>query len=158
VITLVSSDAEVSVPSTVTVLAGQTTATFQGSTVGVVTLLVATIEALFGDCPGITVDLEVEAPVLESLGLSPSTTALLGKVTGTVTLDGPAPAGGLDVDLDSDFDLPIGNALNLTMPSSVTVEEGETTAEFEITALGTLLQTLSARLALLLMALSRHRR
>ena len=140
-VTLVSSDAAVSVPSTVTVLAGETSAQFQVTTASVAALVEATIEALLGDCPGITVDLEVKAPVLESLGLSPSTVALLGTVTGTVTVDGPAPAGGLEIELDSDFDLPMGNTLNLTMPTSVTIEEGETSVDFDITTAGTLLQT-----------------
>src|SRR5207245_4499662 len=70
----------------------------------------------------ITVD-----PIVSSLTLSP--TSVVGGVqssTGTVTLNGPAPAGGAQVLLSS------SNTGVATVPSSVTVPAGATSATFTV--------------------------
>jgi hypothetical protein len=60
------------------------------------------------------------------LGLSRTTVTAGGKSEGTVTLSSPAPAGGALVTLSSD------NTAAATVPASVTVEEGATTAKFTV--------------------------
>ncbi|HEV2472449.1 MAG TPA: choice-of-anchor tandem repeat GloVer-containing protein, partial [Chthonomonadales bacterium] len=66
-------------------------------------------------------------PVVSSVTLSP--TSVLGTLSsqGTVTLNGPAPAGGLSVDLARD------NTTVATLPATVTVAAGNTTATFTVT-------------------------
>lgn len=66
-------------------------------------------------------------PVLQSLTLTPATFAGACKTsTGRVTLSGPAPAGGAVVDLSDTNPA-------ATLPASVTVPAGATTAKFTIT-------------------------
>lgn len=72
----------------------------------------------------------VETPVLvklSSLTVSPTTIAGSLAATGTVTLNAPAPSGGVDVTLTS------GNGSVVSVPPSVTVLEGDTTTTFPIT-------------------------
>ena len=66
-------------------------------------------------------------PVLASLTVNPSSVVGGSPSTGTVTLTGPAPAGGALVSLSSD------NTLAATVPSSVTVAAGATSATFAVT-------------------------
>ncbi len=65
---------------------------------------------------------------LSSLSLNPSTVVggLLGSSTGTVTLSGPAPSGGAVVSLSS------SNASVASVPASVTVPAGATSASFTV--------------------------
>ena len=66
-------------------------------------------------------------PSLSSLTLNP--TSVVGGVqtsTGTVTLTGPAPAGGVQILLSS------GNPAAVTLPSSVTIPAGATSATFTV--------------------------
>lgn len=65
---------------------------------------------------------------LSGLSLSPAAVVEGSTSTGTVTLTGPAPAGGLVVALSS------GNTTAATVPESVTVAGGETSAAFTIQA------------------------
>ena len=66
-------------------------------------------------------------PVLTSLGVNPSSVVGGSPSTGTVTLSGPAPAGGAVVSLSSD------NTSAATVPASVTVAAGATSATFAVT-------------------------
>src|SRR6266699_1857824 len=70
----------------------------------------------------------VQQPSLTSLTLNPSTVVggLLGSSTGTVTLSGPAPSGGAVIALSS------SNASVASVPASVTVPAGATTASFTV--------------------------
>ena len=137
-ITLLSSNAAVSLPSSVTVPEGETSVSFDVGTAPVATILGAVIEALLGDCPGVTANLTVEAPILQALSISPSTFPLLGGTTATVTLSGPAPAAGVTVDLaGSEHGIIAGLAsgtLRILTPSTVTVSPGETEAVFSVNA------------------------
>ena len=65
--------------------------------------------------------------VLTALGVNPSSVLGGSLSTGTVTLSGPAPAGGAVVSLGSD------NTLAANVPASVTVAGGATSATFPIT-------------------------
>src|SRR6266699_3917489 len=70
----------------------------------------------------------VQQPSLTSLTLNPSTVVggLLGSSTGTVTLSGPAPSGGAVIALSS------SNASVASVPASVTVPAGATSASFTV--------------------------
>src|SRR6266699_2151245 len=70
----------------------------------------------------------VQQPSLTSLTLNPSTVVggLLGSSTGTVTLSGPAPSGGAVIALSS------SNASVASVPATVTVPAGATTASFTV--------------------------
>jgi hypothetical protein len=67
-------------------------------------------------------------PTLNSLTLNPSTVVggLLGSSTGTVTLSGPAPSGGVVVSLST------SNSSVARVPVSVTVPAGATSATFTV--------------------------
>jgi Domain of unknown function (DUF4082) len=94
-ITLSSSNAAASVPSTVTVPAGATSAAFTISTSAVGAPTTATISASY---TGVTksVALTVTPPTVTALTLNPSSVVGgVGSSTGTVTLSGPVPAGGV---------------------------------------------------------------
>jgi hypothetical protein len=83
---------------------------------------------------------------LQSLGIAPSSIGLLGSATGTVTLTGPAPAGGLTINLSgSTHNIAQGlfnGLLSILTPSSVTVSAGATTANFNVSATLTVLLSL----------------
>jgi hypothetical protein len=67
------------------------------------------------------------APALNTLTLNPSTVTGGKSVQGTVTLTGPAPTGGALVSLSST------NTAVATVPASVTVPAGATSASFNVT-------------------------
>jgi uncharacterized protein (TIGR03437 family) len=75
-------------------------------------------------------------PKVQSLTLSESSVAGGGTVQGTVTISAPAPNGGIVVSLAS-------NSSAATVPSSLTVPAGATSATFSITA-GSVSSTTSA--------------
>src|SRR5438477_907659 len=121
VVALTSSNTNAAtVPASVTVAAGATTATF---TVATKTLTVGTVAIITSTYDGISkaVGLVVN-PLLGSLTLNPS--VLIGGAadsTGTVTLTSAASAGGAGVTLAS------SNPNAATVPVSVTVAAGATT-------------------------------
>jgi hypothetical protein len=124
-VALSSNNAAASVPSSVTVPAGSNTATFTISTGPVSASTQATI---FASYDGVTpsASLTVTPPTVSSLTLNP--TSVIGGVqssTGTVTLTGPAPAGGAQVMLSS------SNA-SASVPSSVTVPAGSSSVTFTV--------------------------
>jgi Domain of unknown function (DUF4082)/Bacterial Ig domain len=127
-VTLSSSNTAVAtVPTSVTVPAGATSATFPVSTSAVAASTTVTISA--SGSGTLTGSLTVIPPVPSSLTLNPSSVTggpLLGSSTGTVTLNGPAPAGGAQITLSS-------NNSAATVPASVTVPTGATSATFPVT-------------------------
>jgi hypothetical protein len=125
-VTLSDNSAAVFVPASVTVLAGASSATFTIDTVPVTKNTNATISASRN---GVTRNaaLSVRAPQLASLSLSPTSVSGGNPSTGTVTLNGRAPSGGTSVALSS-------SATKVaTVPSSVVVAAGQTTANFTVT-------------------------
>src|SRR5207248_2929749 len=112
-------------PASVTVAAGATTATFtvvtKIVTVGTVAIITPTYNGI-SKAVGLVVN-----PLLGSLTLNPS--VLIGGAgsTGTVTLTSAAPAGGAVVTLTS------SNLNAATVPASVTVAGGATSASFAVT-------------------------
>src|SRR6267378_1975769 len=129
-VVLASNNGAASVPSSVAVPAGATTATFVVSTSAVAASTTVAISAAYG---GVTRSASLTvtpapppAPTLSSLTLNP--TSVIGGVqssTGTVTLSGPAPAGGAQVALSS-------NNGAASVPSSVAVPAGATSATFPV--------------------------
>ena len=114
----------VTVPASVTVASGSTTATFTTSTTGVTANVSATISAVLGSTTK-TAALTVTAPTLLSAALNPTPVTGGASSSGTVTLSGPAPAGGTVVTLSSN-----DVAKGVTVPASVTVASGSTSATF----------------------------
>jgi hypothetical protein len=126
-----SSPAVTTVPASVTVAAGATTASFTLTTVPVVQSTLVTITATAGGVTR-TAQFSVVAPPpeLSAFTLAPSSrTGGLGS-TGQVHLSAPAPKGGLTVTLSS------SDPAVATVPASVTVPAGSTTAlPFTVTTL-----------------------
>lgn len=122
-VSLSSSDSSVSVPATVTIPEGTTSATFTVATSPVAGKTTAVITAVFGGVTE-TTSMAVEPPVLTLLTLNPSSVIGRNSSAGTVTLSGPAPAGGAVVALSS------SNSSVATVPPSVIVSAGLTNATF----------------------------
>jgi acetyl esterase/lipase len=126
-VSLASSDASATVPASVTVPQGASSATFNVTTTPVNATRSVKISASRRGLTR-TVTLIVQPPALSSLTLTPSTFAGGCKTsTGKVTLTGKAPVGGIVVTLANTN--PVA-----TVPSSVTVASGSTSATFPITA------------------------
>jgi hypothetical protein len=127
-VTLSSSATAATVPSSVTVPAGATGATFTITTSAVAASTPVTISASYGGVTQ-TASLTVtpsSLPTLSSLTLSPPSVTGGNSSTGTVTLSGPAPAGGAQVMLSS------SNTGVARVPSSVTVAAGTNSATFTV--------------------------
>lgn len=125
-----SNTKDATVPTTVSIPAGATSASFTVTTVGVTASATATIDAKLGTVSKTAV-LTIKPQSVESVSISP--TGLVGgsqsSVVGTVTLTGPAPAAGAKVTLTS------SNTKAATLPASVTIPAGSTSATFTITHL-----------------------
>lgn len=126
-----------SVPASVVVPAGSTSATFAVSTVTVSTTTTVTIQATAG---GVTKSADLT--VLPAAGASLSTvtvnpTNVQGgtSATGTITLNAPAPAGGALVSLHS------SNTAAATVPSGITIPAGSSSATFTVSTLATTAST-----------------
>jgi hypothetical protein len=128
VVTLSSGDSTVAAPPvSVTVAASATVSpAFTITTTAVATDTPVSISATYN---GVTksATLSVNSPQLASLKLSPANVVGGHSTTrNTVTLNGPAPAGGASVMLSS-------NNAGATPPTTVTVADGATSATFTIT-------------------------
>jgi uncharacterized repeat protein (TIGR03803 family) len=123
-ISLSNSSAMASAPGSVTVAAGTTSATFTVTTLAVAADKTVTISAADGRVTK-SANLTVEAPTLKSLTLDPTTVAGGSTSTGTVTLSSIAPAGGLAFSL-------LTNSSSASVPSTVTVLAGKTSARFTV--------------------------
>jgi hypothetical protein len=124
---LFSNNASATVPATVTVPAGSTTAAFNVATSTVTSSVSATITASYS---GVSKTAAVTitpsgAVALASVSLSPTSVASFASTTGTITLTGAAPTGGVSVSLSS-------NNASATVPASVLVAAGNTTAAFSV--------------------------
>jgi hypothetical protein len=118
------------VPSSVTVAAGATSASFTIGTSAVTSSTAVTISASFGGASrsaSLTVALAPSSlPTLSSLRLNPSSViGGLESSTGTVTLSGPAPSGGAQI-------LFFSSNGAASVPFSVTVPAGATSANFTV--------------------------
>lgn len=122
-----------SLPATPSVSKGSTTAMlgFVANKTATTTAAV-TVTASYGASSrnlGLTIGPPAEATlVVSSVTLTPSTINSGGIATGTVTLSGAAPAGGASVQLST------GDVTVATVPPSVTVAAGATSATFTVAA------------------------
>jgi len=118
------------VPSSVTVAAGTSSATFPVSTSAVAASTAVTISASYSGATrsaSLTVTpAPPPPPTLSSLSMNPTSVTGGNPSTGTVTLSGSAPAGGAQVTLSS------SNATAARVPSSVTVAAGATSVTFTV--------------------------
>ncbi|WP_144241198.1 beta strand repeat-containing protein [Fimbriimonas ginsengisoli] len=117
-----SSSPSISVPASVSVVAGASSATYTATTVPVATNLSATLSASAGGAT-VSTPFSVTAPTLVSFSYSPTTIAGGGATTGTITISSAAPAGGLPIALTIDKTV-------ASVPASVSVPAGATTCTF----------------------------
>lgn len=123
---LLSSDnAAATLPGSVTVPANQVRATATVTTIPVAEPTVVTITARAGTTEKVAL-LEVQPPSA-AVKISPNTITGGNATTGTITLNGKAPAGGLTLTLSAD-DTHVG------VPATVTIAAGKTTATFALTS------------------------
>ncbi len=126
-VTLGSNNTLLTVPASVTVAAGATTATFSATAAATIASnQSATVTATLGSSSR-TGTVSLVAPVVSGVACVPTSLGQSAISTCTVTLTQTAPAAGTGVTLGSN------NAL-LTVPASVTVSAGATTATFSATA------------------------
>jgi len=134
-VTLSSNNAGVTVPSSVTVPAGSTSATFTVSTVGSVSAYYATISASYSGLTKTTKFGVGTSVLVHSISASPGSVTGGASSTGTVTLNTAAPTD-LVINLNSTSSL-------VTVPASVTIPAGQSSATFGISTAGTLTATTS---------------
>ena len=117
-----------SVPPSVTVAAGSTSATFTITTFPSGTTTVQ-LSATLGNTTlfaSLGVNPPPPSPALSGLAVSPASVAGGSSSTGTATLSAAAPSGGLVVSLSS------SNTAAATVPASVTVAAGATSKTFTV--------------------------
>jgi hypothetical protein len=124
-VALSSNNTAATVPGSVMVPGGATSATFAVSTKAVATSTSVTVSASYSGTTQ-TAILTVIPPVLTSLAMRPPAVTGGTSSIGTVMLDGPAPAGGAQVVLSSD------NPAVATAPDLVTVPAGARSATFAV--------------------------
>jgi hypothetical protein len=121
---LTSSDPSVTLPASVTIAQGDTSATFAVTTTPVPADVNVTISATgFGTT--LTATLAVVRPVPALLSFSPAAIPGGGSGVGTVFLSGISPAGDTVVTLQS-------TDASVTVPSTVTVPAGQTQVSFAV--------------------------
>jgi len=124
VIALSSDNSAATVPASVTVAAGATSAAFTVSTTSVGVDTVAAIDATLGNRTK-RARLEINALKVKSLRLSPENVSAGGTSTATVTLNDAAPSGGSTVNLSTE-------STAVTIPSTVVVAAGQNSATFNV--------------------------
>jgi hypothetical protein len=144
VVSLASSSGAATVPASVTVSAGLSSATFTITTISVSVQTSVTISGTFPSDVTRTAAMTVLAsPTPASVTFSPNPVAGGQTTTATVTLTGPAPSGGSVVTLSSNA------PSNAPVPASLSVPAGATSGTFTITTVGqsvTTTATISASL------------
>jgi hypothetical protein len=122
-----SNNAVMSVPVTVPVAANQTAGAFTVVTASVRANTLCTLTATYLGY-SVTATLNVLAASVRLVSVSPNeaTGGSSTVVTGTVTLNGPAPTGGVVVDLTC------SDPLLVKVPSSITVASGAATGTFSV--------------------------
>ncbi|HZH97769.1 MAG TPA: hypothetical protein VEX38_02255, partial [Fimbriimonadaceae bacterium] len=124
-VSLSSNSTAIRVPSPVLVPAGQTAASFRFSTTVVTSATTRTITATLNGRAH-TANVTVTPGGLVGLSVNPANLTATASTTGTVTLSGPASSGGAQVALSS-------NSPVIGVPASITVPQGQTSAQFTIT-------------------------
>ena len=128
----------VTVPASVVIAAGSSTATFPVTSVQTTTQTSVTVTATFPGTPPTTSAATVTvlaSPTVSSLTLAPTAVTGGASSTATVTLSGPAPAGGASVTLAST------NPSVASVPATLSIAQGASTGTFTVT---TTVQTFTA--------------
>jgi len=128
VVSLSSDSTSAVVPATATVTAGNTTATFTITTAGVSSVTTAHISATYNSVTPTPATLTINPLAISSVSVNPTTVAGPNSSTGTVTMAGPAPAGGITVSLQS-------NNSAASVPATVNVAANATSATFTVTTI-----------------------
>jgi hypothetical protein len=124
IVALSSNNVALTVPATITLAAGQTTATADLFTTAVVSNTNVTLTAaLLGVTK--TASVTVTAPGLIRLTLNPASVVGGDITTATVDISSPAPVGGMVVALSS-------NRSDVTPPATVTVPAGQTSVNAQV--------------------------
>lgn len=136
IVALSSNVSSVGVAGTVTIASGKTSATFAITTKAVSSTVVGTVTGSVGSSSK-QATLTVNSVTIASLSLSPSSVKgrSTASVTGTVTLNAAAPAGGITVTLSS------SNTTVASAPVSVSIAAGKTSGTFKVTHTGVTSQT-----------------
>ena len=116
IVDLSSNLAAATVPVSVTVAAGASTATFSVATTPIATNAIATLSATNNGVT-VTTSLTVRGPAPISVTLSPTSVAGGKSSVATITIEAPAPAGGVVVALSSSI-------ADATVPAIVTIPAG----------------------------------
>lgn len=125
VVNLTSNLAAATLPASVTVAAGATSATFTVSTTAIAANATATLSATNNGVT-VTTSLVVRGPAPISVTLSPTSVAGGRTSTATITLEAPAPAGGVVVDLSTSI-------ADASVQASVTIPAGASKASVVVT-------------------------
>jgi hypothetical protein len=126
-VALSSPSAAVAVPASVSVAAGASSASFAIATSPVAVQTVTSIGAAYsGVTKTATFTVNPAPPLaLSDLAVGVAASGYAGSYMGTVYLTAPAPAGGVDVALRP-------SSTHATVPATVTVPQGQTSAQFPI--------------------------
>lgn len=128
VVVALTSTGPISVPGTVSIPAGATSATFAITTTAVSDTTAAKVTGSYaGVVKSAAFNVVPAIVALHSISVSPSVVNSAGTATGTVRLTGKAPAGGIVVALAS------SKTAAATVPMNVTVPAGSVTASFVVT-------------------------
>jgi hypothetical protein len=127
IVKLISTSKSVIVPASVNVPIGLLAGLFTIRTAAVATSTTANVTATYGSNSQ-SASLTVLPATLVSVSLSPSSVkgSSGAVVTGTLSLSGPAPAGGLKITLSS------SDPSAASVPATVTIPAGATTAKFKV--------------------------
>lgn len=135
-VALSSSSASATVSASVIVPAGSTTATFTVSTIAVASNTTAVIKASLSSSSAVA-DLSIKAPAVSSLAFNPASVLGGQPSTGTVTVSSAAPSSGLSIAVHS-------SVKQVSVPPSVSVAAGATSATFTIGTTTVKAQTVAA--------------
>ena len=129
-IALSSDNVTAKVPTPLIIPEGQTSGTFEITTTSVSSNTIVNITAQ-QSTKAITKQLVVipsspTVPILSDLTLSSDTSHGGETITATVSINIPAPSGGTTIAVSSDMNI-------ATVPATVTIPQGQTTAQFSIT-------------------------
>jgi|GEM_PF-2612195 len=125
-VNLSSTNANATVPASITIPAGQSSGTFPVTTTAVTTTQTAQITATSANSSMVVLTLNPPDPglgTISGLSLSPNPVTSGASSTGTVTLGAAAPAGGVRVTLAS-------NNANATVPATLLIPAGSTSGTF----------------------------
>ena len=140
-VSLLSSSSAVKLPASVVVPAGSSKGTFPVNTTPVAAKVQAVLSA-FASGVSKSTSLTLDPVSLASLSVVPATVEGSAQVTGTLSLNGPAPVGGLTVKLSS-------NLKAVALPASVKVAQNQTSVSFAVkpsAVASTVVATLTATL------------